>query len=463
MHGCGNWSRRDLLRVGGLGAAGLALPDLLRARDTSKDGHGASAAPGFGKARSCIFLLMFGGPSQLETFDLKPDAPAELRGEFKPIHTNVGGVAISEHLPQLARRADRYTIVRSLAHGDNFHSSSLHFILTGNPYPRASANILAGRPDDYPHVGSVVARLRPSRNLLPPFVWLPATQYGRLAAMTGNGPGFLGKKYDAFFINKDPSTPDFQVDALAPSAELSLDRLGQRRGLLDTFNRHSDSLLQGPQAAGIDAYYQKALDMIRTPLTQRAFDLALEPTKVRERYGRNAFGQSVLLARRLVEHGVPLITVRFYLDGSDIQDNEPAWDTHSNNFERLKNRLMPPLDLALSALLDDLCQRGLLDETLVVCMGELGRTPRINRVAGRDHHGHCMSLVMAGGGISGGRVYGASDRYAAYPADKPLTPGDIAATIYHCLGIDYLTELPDPHTGRSFRICSGAPIPGLLS
>jgi hypothetical protein len=456
-----SWARREFLRIGGLGTLGLTLPELLRAGPAPAPRRQDNPHGSFGKAKACILLFMFGGPSQQETFDPKPHAPDGIRGEFRPIATSVPGVRISEHFPLLAQRAHRYTIVRSVSHTDNFHSSSCHYALTGHPYPRRAANLLEARPDDFPNVGSAVVRLRGESNLLPPFVWLLSTFQSVASTIPGQGAGFLGKRYDPLVVLHDPNAADFRVPALSLPTDISLERLAGRRGLLDAVNRRTEAWLHSGAAAGMDPHFEKALRLVRAPLAGRAFNLAAEPCTVRDRYGRNTFGQAVLLARRLVQHGVRFVTARWYLDQTDIQVDEPAWDTHIEGFPRLKNRLMPPADRAFSSLLDDLADRGMLEETLVVWLGEFGRTPRINRAGGRDHWASCTSVVLAGGGIRNGQVWGASDRNGGYPVDKLVTPADLIATIYHCLGIGPDSELPD-HTGRPVRIAGGVPILGLF-
>jgi hypothetical protein len=455
-------SRREFLRISGLGTVGLALPESSRAGGKKVQDQPIGLKRSFGKAKSCILLFMFGGPSQHETFDPKPLAPEGIRGEFKPTATSVPGITISEHFPRLAQRVHRYAIVRSVSHNDNFHGSSCHYVLTGTPYPRRGANLLGGRPDDHPNVGSAIARLRRSDSVVPPFVWLLSALHAVAYSIPGQGAGFLGQKHDPIVIANDPNAADFRVPALSLPVDVPLERLAQRQGLLDTLNRQTDQLLRGPAGLTRESSFENALRLIRSPRASRAFDLASEPTRVRDRYGRTSFGQGALLARRLVEHGVRVATVRWYLDETDIQVDEPAWDTHIDGFKRLKTRLMPPVDVTFSALLDDLADRGILDETLVVWFGEFGRTPKVNRFAGREHWAQCGSIVMAGGGIAGGQVYGASDRHGAYPIDKPVTPADIVATIFHCLGIRPHTELPD-HSGRPVPICSGKPILGLLA
>jgi hypothetical protein len=443
---CDGIARRDFLRVGGLGAAGLALPGLFRARVAGASPRGI---PAHGRAKACILLFMRGGPSQLDTWDLKPGAPAGIRGEFKPIATNIPGLQICEHFPLLAQRADRYTVVRSVHHENNVHQTSVHYMLTGNPPVRIERE---ARRDDYPHLGSTLARVRPRRNSLPPFVAV-----GKLAEPEpGTTAGFLGSHYEPFSIEQDPNAPTFRVqDLLALRADVPVERLARRRGMLDAVTRRAEHLQSGGAAMG--THHEQALDLLGSPKVRRAFDLSAEPSRVRDRYGRHAFGQGVLLARRLVEHGVGLVTVNYYTK----YDPLTHWDTHAKNFPLLKNTLMPPTDRAFAALLDDLEARGLLDETLVVWMGEFGRTPRIDREGGRDHWGPCSSVVLAGGGIPGGRVYGSSDSHAAYPRDHPVGYRDLITTIYYALGVDPHTELPD-RVGRPTRICNGQVIRALF-
>jgi hypothetical protein len=453
-------TRRDILHIGGLGAAGLTLPALLRAREAGARRAIAPRSGTFGKARACIVLFMDGGPPQMDTFDLKPDAPAEIRGEFKPIATNVPGIRVSERFPTIARHADKYALVRSVHVGSDVHEVGTYAMLTGthfkgNVIPDATKET----PEDIPSIGSVVARLRAERSALPPYVWLPFIWTGFPVIAQGYG-GFLGRTYDPFRILQDPNAADFRIDALAPPADVSLDRLSGRRGLMNAFNRRADQVLRSRSAAQLDAHYRKALDMIGSPLARRAFHLGAEDVRLRDRYGRHTFGQSTLLARRLVEHGVPLVTVYFH-DYRYKDANFTNWDTHQKNYPILKDTLMPQADQVFPALLEDLADRSLLDETLVVWMGDFGRTPKINGNGGRDHWGGCCCVLFAGAGIRGGQVYGSSDQSAAYPKDNPVRPGDVVATIYHCLGVDHHGELPDQF-GRPLRFCDGEPIRALL-
>lgn len=445
---CDGISRREFLQVGGLGTTGLALPGLFQAR-----GSAATTAPkGTGRAKACILLFMGGGPPQMDTFDLKPDAPAEVRGLLSPISTSVPGVQISEQLPLLAQQAHRCAILRTVSdeYTGGAHGQSVYLALTGHKSPRVNGDDIPPALSDYPCLGSAVAKLRGGNHPLPPFVWLLDMHRRSFA---GEGGGFLGQVSDPFRILQDPNRPDFRIQSLAPVKDVSLERLGDRRGLLDQLRRQSDAVI-GPHA--MDDHHERAINMILSPQTHGAFDLRSEPAPVRHRYGRHRFGQGVLLARRLVEQGVPLVTV--YWNGEEVPG---GWDLHYENYARLKV-LTPPLDQAFSALLEDLAQRGLLDETLVVWMGEFGRAPRLEEKGGRGHWGRCYSVVFAGAGIAPGIVFGRSDRHAAVPLEGAVSPADVVATIYHCLGIGSDVEMPDP-LGRPMRLCLGEPIRGVLA
>ena len=445
---CDGISRRDFLQIGGLGAAGLALPELFRARAQAA----TPAARGAGRAKACILLFMGGGPPQMDTFDLKPDAPAEVRGEFPPIATSVPGTQISSLLPMLAQQAHRYAIIRTVSdeYTGGAHGQSVYLALTGHKNPRVSGDDIRPASDDYPCMGSAVARLRGAGHALPPHVWLLDMHRRSFA---GEGGGFLGQTCDPFRILQDPNRPDFRVQALTPPREVPLERFGARRGLLEQIQRHGDTVL-GRRL--MDGHQERAFSMILAPQTRTAFDLHAEPNPVRDRYGRHKFGQGVLLARRLVEQGVPLVTV--YWNGEEVPG---GWDLHYRNRERLPP-LAAPLDRAFSALLDDLDARGLLDETLVVWMGEFGRAPLIEREGGRGHWGRCYSVVLAGAGIRPGIVHGRSDRRAAFPVEGAVSPQDLVTTIYHCLGISRDTELIDT-LGRPLRLCQGEPSQAVLT
>ncbi|MFN3649065.1 MAG: DUF1501 domain-containing protein [Armatimonadota bacterium] len=449
-NGRSGYSRRRLLQRGGIGALGLSLPELLRLRAASA---AAGKSNGFGRARSVIMLFMTGGPPHQDTFDLKPDAPAEVRGEFKPIETNVSGIRISEHYPRLAQVADRYAIVRSLSHPGIDHSTSAYEVLTGHRHPNPGERRDPG-PDDFPHVGAVVSRFRRPENPVPPFVALPEKAYitGGAPDFPGQTGGFMGPRYDPFRIDGDFSSPGFRVPDIALPGDVDPRRLLRRRALLEAAGaKHLAESLPGQ---GQDVFYERALDMLTSPATRRAFDVTAEPPKVREAYGMHRHGQAVLVARRLVEAGVPFICVYWHRERPDI---DTTWDTHANNFKELKDRLMPQTDQPHAQLFRDLHDRGLLDETLVVWVGEFGRTPKINPAGGRDHWGHCGCALLAGAGVQGGQVLGSSDETAAYPASDPVSPADLTATIYHALGIDRHLEITD-RLSRPFPLSSGEPL-----
>jgi hypothetical protein len=388
----------------------------------------------------------------MDTFDLKPDAPAEVRGQFPPIATSVTGTQISSLLPCLARQAHRYAIIRSVSdeYNGGAHGQSVYLALTGHKNPRVSGDDVRPASDDYPCMGSAVAHLRGSTNGIPPHIWL-LDMYRRTFA--GEGGGFLGQNCDPFRILQDLNRPDFRVPALTPPREVPLDRLTDRRGLLEEVQRQSEHALG---RLSMDAHQTRAFNLILAPKTRAAFDLNAEAVRVRDRYGRHKFGQGALLARRLIEQGVPLVTV--YWNGEEVPG---GWDLHYRNRERLPP-LAAPLDRAFSALLDDLSDRGLLDETLVVWMGEFGRAPLIEREGGRGHWARCYSIVLAGAGINAGMVYGRSDRQAAYPTEGAVTPQDVVTTIYHCLGIAGDTALIDGF-GRPLRLCQGKVIGNVLA
>ena len=462
-------TRRRWLQIGIGGALAGARPGAAGARA----GEVPGGLPGFGRARSCILIDLFGGPSHIDIWDLKPDAPDGIRGEFKPIATNVPGLRITEHLPRLAQLADRYAIVRSMTHGDASHGSASHAMMTGR-LPRVVGEV-GPTPDDFPAFGSVVARLRPPPGALPPFVALPWVISTSTALVPGQHGGFLGRGMDPFRVSAPAATFDFEPPDLRADPALGPGRLGSRRALRAAMAGGRPPIDPGT-AADVEALYGRAFDLLAAPEVARAFQIDREDPRLRDRYGRNAFGQSLLLARRLAEAGVPMITV-YWPDRTEpeafinngVRDNVAvaAWDTHGNhvgatpNFPSLRDRLLPPLDLASSALIEDLTARGLLDSTLVAWTGEFGRSPRVNGDAGRDHYGHVFSLMMAGGGIKGGVVHGSSDKIGAYPATDPVSPAQYAATLYHCLGIRPDAEIRDP-LGRPYRLADREPVAALL-
>lgn len=451
--------RRTLLQAGSLACLGLGMTDLWnQARAES-----AAASPRAKPAKACIFLFMWGGPSQLDTFDMKPDAPEEVRGTFKPTSTKVPGIQICEHFTRLAQHTDKLAIIRSLSHDDPAHLSSGHATVTGQLAPVLKSDATPPSDKDSPHLGALVSKVRPNTTGVPSFVTLPWKAY-HPAAPGGEAPGqhggYLGSSYDGFLLTGDPNAPDWKPSDLSLPADISLDRLQSRYQLLrdlDKQRRNLASMAEGHQASKDLASHQvRALDLLTSPHVREAFDLSSEPEPVRDRYGRNTHGQSVLMARRLVEHGVPYVSVNWHNDGRNF------WDTHGNNFNRLKDDLIPPADMALTALLEDLEQRNMLEETLVVWVGEFGRRPLITPAnAGREHWPYCYSGLLAGGGIRGGTVYGKSDAQAAYPSENPVSPQDFGTTIVDALGIPIDLALPD-REGRPHRVTSGKVIESLF-
>jgi hypothetical protein len=451
---CDGLTRRELLRVGGLALTGLALPRLLEARAACAGAPQASRA----RAKSCIQIFLWGGPAQQETWDLKPDAPSAHRGTFRPIASRVPGTQICEHLPLLAERTDRFAIIRSLTHPGVNHGTSAYHMLTGHMHP-SPGTLRHPTKSDMPGIGSAVARFHASPAGLPAWVALPSiVRDGDGGEVPGQGPGILGQRYAPFLVEGDLTRGDFAVPAVTVPAELAGGRLAHRLGLREALDRQADYLSRQPPGQALNASYDAALRLIGSAAAERAFDLSAEPARVRERYGMHHFAQALLLARRLVEAGVPLVTV--YWNSPSNADNQ-SWDTHTDSFRRLGDHLLPAFDRAFSALLDDLSQRGLSDETLVTAMGEFGRTPKINRTAGRDHWGFCQSIVLAGAGVRGGVVHGSSDRSGGYPATCPVSPDDVAATIFDSLGIELGCEMLDPQ-GRPIRLTGGAVIGGIL-
>jgi hypothetical protein len=448
---CEGLSRREWLRAGGLPLLGLTLPDLLHARDTGASS--ARARTAFGRAKSCIVAFLFGAPAHQDIWDLKPQAPAEIRGEFRPIASSVPGMWLGEHIPKIARQAHRLALIRSVTHPDNTHTIAMHYMLTGHRHAQPNTNP-QNQSSDFPTFGSVIERMRPGHGL-PAGISLnaPANQ---VAAgnhiFPGFFAGFLGRAYDPFFVSQDPSHADFRPMPALEGIEAA--NFGGRRSLLQVIECKQRALQTAADVRNLDALHARAIDLLTTPMARRAFDLSREPRRLRDRYGWSAFGHGLLLARRLVEAGVGLITVNWARD-------DAFWDTHAQNFRQLKNDLLPRFDMAFSTLLEDLDERGLLDETLVVCLGEFGRTPRINAQAGRDHWAACNTVVLAGGGIRGGQIHGASDRWAAYPVTSPVSPEDLAATLYHAMGIDCHTTLRD-QLHRPLPLSTGTPLVNLF-
>ena len=453
---CDQVSRRRVLEVGSLGAMSLGLPALLDAQH-ARASHRADST--FGHAKRVILLFMWGGPAHQDTWDLKPDGPSATRGEFQPIETKVPGLYISEHFPLIAQHADKLAIIRSVGQGDNNHLSAAHASLTGRRHAQENRSVAAS-DRDFPHYGAVLSKLSGSGKKLPTFVSLPEQIHTTDGTVTpGQSGGFLGRKYDPFQIADRPERPDFSISSLGLPPDVKAGRMSRRGSLMRQFDETA-RLLDASGAVGHwDAFRQRAFDLVTSPRTRQALDLGSVPEKDRWRYGWHTFGQSVLLARRLIETGVRLVTVYWHREDRRI---DTTWDTHSRNFEELKNRLMPSVDRPIAALLEDLEASGLLDETLVIWNSEFGRTPRVNKNAGRDHWGPCNSVVMAGGGVPGGQVFGKTDRQAAYPIRDKVTQDDIAATVYHLLGVDH-DQLIHDRLGRPTPLSLGRPITKLLT
>lgn len=450
---CDGISRREVLRVGGLGFTGLALGDLFRSR--------AQAAPvkkgTFGRAKACIVVFNYGGPSHVDLWDLKPDAPKEIRGDFSPAATNVTGVSISEHLPRLAKLADKYAIVRSVTHNDNDHAIGAYLALTGYSHPKHETLGIEPptTPQDMPSLGSITAKLKPATRPVFSYVSLGDLRHFGNNDSLGATAGCLGASYEPFTLPFETRTN--RVVDLRPVTSVMADTKGTdlngRRTLLDRMNRVAPSLQSAAEPRTLDDASRRAYELLSTSATREAFDLSQEPQKIRDAYGTDPFARNCLLARRLVEAGVPLTTI--------FSVGNREWDTHGNNFNELKRALAPQMDRGFSVLLADLDARGLLDETLVVWMGDMGRTPKINKDAGRDHWSFCYSVVLAGAGIRGGQVYGSSDRHAAYPSTNPVSPADLAATIFHLLGIDPRGEMIDQQA-RPIVVSRGEVVKGIL-
>ncbi len=441
--------RRQFLRTGGLGALSLLSSHLLRAGATSRPSEKA-------KARSVIMIYNCGAPSHLDLWDMKPDAPDTVRGEFKPVATNVAGIRISELMPHMTRHADKFSIIRTVHHRHSSHNGGMYWSIVGRPYQRDDTLINPTRTD-LPSFGTLVgwlARRDGYSSALPPYVITPEPSCDSSVYITpGQYGGCLGAKHDPLVVNADPNAPNFCLPNIGLEVDMTPIRLDERRALLgrlDGTAKRAEHTI--PPDHGVNQ--SNAFSMMSSPEVQKAFDLSLEPERVRDRYGRHRWGQSHLLARRLVEAGVRFVTT---MNGRSI-----IWDTHKDNFGRMKKTLVPPMELAFSALLEDLETRGLLDTTLVLWMSDFGRTPVINAEAGRDHWPACYSVVMAGGGIRGGQLIGESDRTGGLPKERPITPADIHSTVFQALGYhpdqtSYMTP-----EGRPYPLSEGTPIRSLL-
>ena len=431
-------TRRELLQVGYSGLLGLGLPSLLSRRAQA----GTQPKGGDGKrARSVIFIFLTGAPSHLDMFDLKPDAPVEVRGTFRPIATRTTGMLICEHLPKLAALSDKYAVIRSMTHGLPSHEHATHMLLTGIDKMPIGSTHMASR-FDWPCYASSLDYLRPRQDGIPNGVMLP-TYLNNGYGFSGQNAGFLGGKHDPWHVKQDPSAPNFRVENLELPVGITAGSFADRRQLLAQFNEQSIGLDRARSAADFSSYQEQAISILTSSAIGRAFAIDREPPALRDQYGRHLFGQSLLLARRLVQAGVPIVQANM-----GTMNN---WDTHNSNFTQLKDRLLPPLDQGVSALLDDLSASGLLDETLVVMVGEFGRTPKLGGNVGtpsyvpdgRDHWAGVFFALFAGAGVRGGQVIGSSDKIAAYPATNPVFPSDLGATIFQVLGVDPRTAITD--------------------
>ena len=463
-------SRRQLFGIGSLGSFGLSLPRLLQAEADANAAVTPSRARRMPRSiRSCILIFHYGGPSHIDTFDMKPNAPAEVRGQFGSIATSVPGLRVCEHLPQTARVMDRIAVIRSMHHPMTNHNAAAFTALSGRNPLKGDLELLGNDRNDPPCYRAILSATLREKQGFPTFVALPHVMYN-VVQLPGQVAGFLGSAHNPFQVSADPSLPDFHLGELDLPGDLSLDRLDRRASLLNGLDdRHRSTRNDGrtspviatspkeiaptPDTDPFDVYAQKAFRLLHSPTVGRAFHLGSEEPKLRDRYGRNKLGQSVLLARRLVEAGVRFVTV---YDGQH-NGQDANWDAHSDVFGRLKNHLIPPADQALATLIEDLNSRGLLDETLVIAMGEFGRTPKINTAAGRDHWPNCYSVVLAGGGVRGGSVFGSSDKFGAYPDSDPVSPADLAATLFSRFGLDHTTEVLDL-TSRPYKLADGRPI-----
>ena len=439
---CEGFYRRDFIKAGVLGLFGLSLTDLFRmkaAANPATEAHGEAVSQPLaseGTAKSVILLWLGGGPSHLDMWDLKPEAPEEIRGLFKPISTNVPGIQISEHMPKLAQQMDKLCIIRSMTSPEAAHERGTHYMMTGyQPLPGFAV----------PGYGAVVSKLKEQRSALPPYIAVPApVAYG--------GGGFLGASLAPFSPGGNPANKNFKVRDLQPPKGISFERVERRRSLRQAVDAAFKKYETGnPTAKAVDNFYTAAYNLMSSSDARAAFELNNEPDSMRDAYQRNSFGQSCLLARRLVEAGVNFVTV-----------SNGGWDNHNSIFSTLPGKLSQ-FDRTVATLVDDLGNRGLLDTTLVIAMGEFGRTPVINRNGGRDHHSRVFSIMLAGGGVQGGQVIGASDPSGMEPAETPVRPEDLSATIYQSLGIDYNQSLESPDGVRIVLSRGGRPVRGVLA
>ena len=452
----GGISRREWLRVGGLGCLGLSLPTLLGS--AAQAGGGSSR---FGRAKSCMIVFLSGGPAQHETFDPKPAASTDIRGVFNPIRTSVPDMHVCELLPEISKLAHELAIVRTMTSGTNSHSASGYAVFTGQRHPQASLEV---GPDaaDWPALSGVIGQVLPSRRSPLSAVTIPERVINNPGVpWPGQNGGFMGADWDPHLLTCDPAAPNFQIEALRYPEDVSVDRFASRSALLTEFDQQRRAMDRVAEFQRFDGLRRHAFQLLLSGTTRSAFNLASETDAVRDRYGRHKFGQSLLLGRRLIEAGVRLVQVNFPREPGDLSSGSPLWDTHQDLAGRLKTVMCPLFDQGFSALIQDLSQSGLLAETLVIALGEFGRSPKINPGGGRDHWGDCFSIALAGAGISGGQTIGESDKHGGRPANRPFTPDDLAATICHFLGIPADAEFND-RLNRPRRVTDGKPIAELI-
>ena len=444
-----------MLRVGGAGMLGLTLPRLMLGTEQA-----SAIKP---RAKSVIFLFQWGGPSQLDTFDMKPNAPASVRSPYRPISSSAPGIQVCELMPEMAKRMHQVTLVRTMTHRMKNHASAGYYALSGHE-PPSDDQRLRDSLDLYPAYGSVVDHLAPNTNGMPTSVAYPhVIRDGSI--VPAQHASFLGKRHDPLRFTENPNDANFKLPELSLPQGLSIERLQRRREMQRLIDQQTKLMDYSNEARGFDEYYQRAISMLTSDQVRKAFDLSAEKPSMRDRYGRTSYGQSCLLARRLVESGVKFVTVYFSASIGGRRVNDGGWDTHGFDNTRMYNIVdkyqLPITDMTLPTLLDDLEDRGLLDETLVVWMGEFGRTPEINKNQSRDHWPQCYTALLAGGGVKGGYVYGKSDELAKFPAEKPVKPEDLAATIFQLLGINPNAEIFD--LNRRPLVIGGNPLHDIIA
>jgi len=449
-------TRREMLRVGALGLSGVTLSSLLANESKHPTGNQPQS---FGKAKNCIVLFLSGGPAHLDTFDPKPGAPDDVRGEFGSIQTVLPGVRVSEHLPLTSKLLDRAALIRSMTHPSPGHAPGGYVMFTGYEYDGTGSQANFMSRSDHPHLGAALAKVAPGPGPMVPFVITPRRLDAGSGRRAGQWGGRLGGKYDPLQTGGDPNEENFKLDHLPLVANRPAEVFHRRKRLLDQVNSQVEYLEKTAIARSLSQNQTKALDVMASEEVRKAVDLSCEDPDVRKKYGRNLFGQSVLLARRMLDAGARLAQATWLRKQGE---KGYAWDSHRENFEALREDLIPPFDQALHALITDLEQRGQLDETLIVVAGEFGRTPRVTlKTQGREHWSNCFSVMLFGGGIRGGQVYGQSDKIGGYPESDPVSPADLTATIYHCLGVDPHTEILDQND-RPMRLSEGKPISALV-